>query len=229
MLPDAAVEALVDDLVEEAADRLLEDYKTSIGGFDYPVPVESIAEHFLGYDLEITNEGLFADPKFLGGISFETNTIFVNASVEDHEGRYSFTIAHEIGHHILHKSLYEELVVDRSQILCREEKKKPLIERQADRFAAALMMPGAVIRRSQAAVKNRRPPSSLSKAIQFAKEIQEECHFSNVSLSAVVNRLKDLDLIDQSIPYQTGVRWRMGYRSSLKYRLYKFLQRIRGG
>ena len=229
MLPDAAVEALVDDLVEEAADRLLEDYKTSIGGFDYPVPVESIAEHFLGYDLEITNEGLFADPKFLGGISFETNTIFVNASVEDHEGRYSFTIAHEIGHHILHKNLYEEMVVDRSQILCREEKKKPLIERQADRFAAALMMPGAVIRRSQAAVKNRRPPSSLSKAIQFAKEIQEECHFSNVSLSAVVNRLKDLDLIDQSIPYQTGVRWRMGYRSSLKYRLYKFLQRIRGG
>ena len=229
MLPDAAVEALVDDLVEEAADRLLEDYQKSVGGFEYPVPVESIAEHFLGYDLEITNEGLFADPKFLGGISFETNTIFVNASVEDHEGRYSFTIAHEIGHHILHKSLYEEVVVDRSQILCREEKKKPLIERQADRFAAALMMPGTVIRRSQAVSKHRSPPSSLSKAIQFAKGIQEECRFSNVSLSAVVNRLKDLDLIDQSIPYQTGVRWRMGHRSSLKYRLYKFLQRIRGG
>ena len=69
MLPDAAVEALVDDLVEEAADRLLEDYKRSVGGFEHPVPVESIAEHFLGYDLEITNEGLFADPKFLGGIS----------------------------------------------------------------------------------------------------------------------------------------------------------------
>ena len=34
------------------------------------------------------------------------------------------------------------MVVDRSQILCREEKKKPLIERQADRFAASLMMPG---------------------------------------------------------------------------------------
>ena len=229
MLPDAAVEALVDDLVEEAADRLLQDYKTSVGGFEYPVPVESIAEHFLGYELDITNEGLFADPKFLGGISFETNTIFVNASVEDHEGRYLFTIAHEIGHHVLHKSLYEEMVVDWSQILCREEKKKPLIERQADRFAAALMMPAAVIMGSHAVTKNREPPSSLPKAIQFAKGIQEECRFSNVSLSAVVNRLKGLELIDQSIPYQTGVRWRMGHRSSLKYRLYKFLQRIRGG
>ena len=140
MLPDAAVEDIFGDLVEEAADHLLDDYRDFAGNFTLPVPVESIAEHFLGYDLEITDEGLFADPSFLGGISFETNTIFVNASIEDHEGRYTFTIAHEIGHHVLHRDLYDELVADRSQILCREEKHKPLIESQADRFAAALMM-----------------------------------------------------------------------------------------
>ena len=88
-----------------------------------PVPVESIAEHFLKYDLEITDDGLFADPTFLGGISFETKTIFVNTSIEDNEGRYTFTIAHEIGHHVLHKDVYDELISDRSQIMCREEKK----------------------------------------------------------------------------------------------------------
>ena len=145
MLPDSAVEDIFGDFIEEAADRLLDEYRDFSGTFDLPVPVESIAEHFLRYDLEITDDGLFADPSFLGGISFETKTIFVNASIEDHEGRYTFTIAHEIGHHVLHKDVYDELISDRSQIMCREEKKKPLIERQADRFAAALMMPRQTI------------------------------------------------------------------------------------
>ena len=145
MLPDSAVEDIFGDLIEEAADHLLDEYRDFAGTFDLPVPVESIAEHLLKYDLEITDQGLFADPSFLGGISFETNTIFVNASIEDHEGRYTFTIAHEIGHHVLHKDMYDELISDRSQIMCREEKKKPLIERQADRFAAALMMPRQTI------------------------------------------------------------------------------------
>ncbi|MDC1240881.1 hypothetical protein N8Z80_07615, partial [Litorivicinus sp.] len=87
MLPDRAVEAITGDLVEEAAENLLGQYRTFAGDFEMPVPVEVIAEHFLGYDLEVTDEGLFSDPNFLGGIAFESNTIFVNASVEQHEGR----------------------------------------------------------------------------------------------------------------------------------------------
>jgi len=124
MLSDQTVKNLYDDLIEEAAEGLLERYREFSGKNISPVPVESIAEHLLGYTLEITDEGLFSDPNFLGGISFETNTIFVNASVEGHEGRYTFTVAHEIGHHVLHKDLYESQVADQSQILCREQKKK---------------------------------------------------------------------------------------------------------
>ena len=207
MLPDAAVENIFGDLIEEAADHLLDEYRDFAGSFSLPVPVESIAEHFLGYDLEITDEGLFADPSFLGGISFETNTIFVNASVEDHEGRYTFTIAHEIGHHVLHKDLYDELVADRSQILCREEKKKPLLERQADRFAAALMMPRFVLS-DEANQFSPKIPRTLGDALRLANHLKSESGFDNVSLSALVNRLKDLKLIDEQIPYQTGKRWR---------------------
>ena len=169
--------------------------------------MESIAEHLLKYDLEITDQGLFADPSFLGGISFETNTIFVNASIEDHEGRYTFTIAHEIGHHVLHKDMYDELISDRSQIMCREEKKKPLIERQADRFAAALMMP----RQTITAEVNRLVhvgPKSLGGALKLASQLQSTSGFRNVSVAALVNRLKDLNLIHDSIPYQTGKKWR---------------------
>ena len=207
MLPDSAVEDIFGDLIEEAADHLLDEYRDFAGAFDLPVPIESIAEHFLKYDLEITDQGLFADPSFLGGISFETNTIFVNASIEDHEGRYTFTVAHEIGHHVLHKDLYNELISDRTQILCREEKKKPLLERQADRFAAALMMPRYILFEE---VKKFSPkiPRTLGDALGLANDLKSGAGFDNVSLSALVNRLKDLKLIDESIPYQTGKKWR---------------------
>ena len=207
MLPDAAVEDIFGDLIEEAADNLLDLYRDFAGAFDLPVPVESIAEHFLKYNLEITDEGFFADPRFLGGISFEENTIYVNASIEHHEGRYTFTIAHEIGHHILHKDLYDELISDRSQILCREEKKKPLIEKQADRFAASLMMPRRML--MDEVEKYGKPmPRTLGDALRLANHLNQKCGFQNVSISALVNRLKDLGLVHQSIPYQTGTRWR---------------------
>ena len=211
MLPDAAVEDIFSDLIEEAADQLLDQYRDFAGAFDLPVPVESIAEHFLKYDLEITDEGLFADPGFLGGISFETNTIFVNASIEDHEGRYTFTIAHEIGHHVLHKDLYDEFISDRSQILCREEKKKPLIEQQADRFAACLMMPRRML--VDEVEKYGKPmPRTLGDTLRLANHLNQKCGFQNVSISALVNRLKDLGLVHQSIPYQTGKRWKGVHR-----------------
>ena len=207
MLPNAAVEDIFGDLIEEAADHLLDEYRDFAGSFNLPVPVESIAEHFLKYDLEITGEGLFADPGFLGGISFETNTIFVNASIEDHEGRYTFTIAHEIGHHVLHKELYDELISDRSQILCREEKKKPLIEQQADRFAASLMMPRRILV-DEVERYGKPMPRTLGDTLRLANHLNQKCGFQNVSISALVNRLKDLGLVHQSIPYQTGTRWR---------------------
>ena len=226
MLPDQAVESIVGGLVEEAAEQLLEQYRTFAGGFEMPVPIESIAEHFLGYDLEITDEGLFSDPNFLGGISFESNTIFVNASVEQHEGRYTFTIAHEIGHHVLHKELYHELVVDSDQILCREQRKKPLIERQADHFAAALIMPRSAIMVCEAVTKGDKPPSTLPKAIELANAVQAECCFSNVSLTALVNRLKDIELLGKKIPYQSGTRLRMNRRSNWKYLFLRNLRRI---
>ena len=34
----------------------------------------------------------------LGGIVFENKTVTINASIENDLGRYSFTLAHEIGH-----------------------------------------------------------------------------------------------------------------------------------
>ena len=75
--------------IEARAQQLLDDYENHAGRrTQAPIPVESIAEHYLGYQIDITDEGLFEDPRYLGGIVFDENVIRVNASVESHEGRY---------------------------------------------------------------------------------------------------------------------------------------------
>jgi len=226
MLSDFAVSGITNEDIECAVDRLLEAYAASVQPATFPIPVESIAEHFLGYDLEITDKGLFVSGDVLGGISFETNTIFVNASIENHDGRYAFTVAHEIGHHELHRNLYIEHVLDHSNILCREVLKKPLIEKQADRFAAALLVPRSLIGSSGVLMSARKPCRTLPEALELATALKRERGLANVSLSALVNRLKDLGYVNEQVPYQSGKRWRTKRLPFLKYLLQKYLKRI---
>ena len=134
---------ITDEGIEAAAENLLAEFRSWSGSNELPVPVEVILEHFLGYELEVSDGGMFADPDCLGGIVFEDQTVTVNASIEDDLGRYSFTLAHEIGHHVLHRQFYFEHLADgETKIICREVNTKPIIERQADRFAAAPLKRG---------------------------------------------------------------------------------------
>ena len=88
-----------DAVIEELANRLHAEYLAHDAlPLNLPVPVEEIAEQFLGYEIDFSETGIFSDPDILGGIDFEKNKIYVNASVADHDGRYSFTVAHELGH-----------------------------------------------------------------------------------------------------------------------------------
>jgi len=134
---------LTDDAIERASNKLLHEFFATCGGeITLPVPVERIAEKFLGYRIELTDQGLFADPAFLGGVDFQTETIFVNASVENHDGRYAFTIAHELGHHVLHRMQFLSYQPEGEEgIMCRSSTKRPMIEYQADRFAAHYLCP----------------------------------------------------------------------------------------
>ena len=77
MLPDAAVEALVDDLVEEAADRLLEDYKDLSVVLSTLFPLNRLLS-ISGLRSRDNKRGTVCDPKFLGGI-FGDQYDFVNA------------------------------------------------------------------------------------------------------------------------------------------------------
>ena len=161
-----------------------------------PIPIESIAEHYLGYDIEISDEGVFANPLVLGGIMFDEKKIMVNAATESHEGRYSFTLAHEVGHHVLHKAIFEAAHND--QMVCREDANKPIEERQADHFAGALLMPEDRMRQlySDLKIPKRQYSGKAMKAV--ARRVMTAGGFSNVSNQAMIVRLRQLGLTKET-------------------------------
>jgi len=200
---------LADAVIEAKAQALLYAFSAWRGEADEqrPTPVEVLAEQFLGYEIVITDEGLFADPDYLGGIVFEDQSITVNAALTAHEGRYNFTIAHEIGHHVLHRDHYlRNKTTNTAQIICRDTHEKPLVERQADRFAAALLMPAewviaAFETLSTGSQPVDRPTTGMLRGI--AARVVETGQFANVSNTAMVNRLIDLGLVSGAL-YQSG-------------------------
>ena len=189
-------------VIEELANRLHVEYLAhNASPLKLPVPVEEIAEQFLGYEIEFAETGIFSDPDVLGGIDFERNKIYVNVSVADHDGRYSFTVAHELGHHVLHRGHYlQNQSSDDQKLLCRMTGRKPQIEMEADQFAAALLIPSENV--LKAAAEQVRKVRTIGQARALAKELVSNSGFSNVSNSAMINRLKDLNLLPSGIPYQ---------------------------
>ena len=226
---------LLDEVIENKANDLIVSYQSESNWNDeMPVPVERIAQKHLGYDIEITNEGLFEDPDFLGGIHFNDKLIQVNGSIEDHDGRYSFTLAHELGHHCLHREAFKEMTSG-DEIMCRDAGEKPIAERQADLFAAYFLMPKKQVMKAFTGVfgdddtvfemdfKRRYMLGSI------AKRVIEAGSFSNVSLTAMANRLIGMGLIT-GVSYQksvmpeglnTGIT---GYLSRLFRRLKKLIK-----
>lgn len=105
-----------------------------------PVPVEKIAKsrnialRFSPLDQELSGMALIKD-----GISI----IGVNSL--HHPNRQRFTIAHELGHHIMHRDLIDGTVhVDKGFTLWRDglaAQGTDLIEMQANAFASELLMP----------------------------------------------------------------------------------------
>ena len=184
------------DIEKEAKQFLATFFADSDTPHVLPIPIESIAEHYLGYDIEISDEGVFANPMVLGGIIFNEKKIMVNAATEAHEGRYSFTLAHEIGHHVLHKAIFE--AAHNEQMVCREDANKPIEERQADHFAGALLMPEESVRQLYKDLKipQRNYSGKAMKAV--ARRVMTAGGFSNVSNQAMIVRLRQLGLTQET-------------------------------
>ena len=181
VLSTEQIESAAEQFRNEALDALGLDRST------LPVPIERIAEFHLGYELDFTDQ----DADIIGGIDFQAGVILINPAIEDHEGRYNFTIAHEIGHHCLHRELYIKHQAELG-ILCRS-RARPIEEVQADRFAEALLMPPAPLRAASKASKWRYATSAKSRRA-LAVDIQKALGLKSVSISAIESRLDHLSI-----------------------------------
>jgi Zn-dependent peptidase ImmA (M78 family) len=124
------------------ADELLQRYRAAYGGAELPVPVEAIAEDLLGLAVEER------DLEGVSGLLYPgERQVYLNAA--DSPARRRFTLAHEVGHWVC--QVQEGRTVP---VFCRAEEvgvgEGKALEREANVFAAELLMPELAVRASAA-------------------------------------------------------------------------------
>jgi hypothetical protein len=135
-------EAVPGPVTDPRADALRRRYHDLFGGEELPVPVESIAEDLLGLsineDEELPVSGMLLPAE---------RQIWVNArEAQESPGRRRFTVAHEVGHWVC-----QCLEGRTAPVYCRAEEigvdpEAKAVEREANVFAAELLMPEPAIR-----------------------------------------------------------------------------------
>jgi Zn-dependent peptidase ImmA (M78 family) len=128
-------------VTDPRADALRERYHAVFGGDELPVPVDAIAEDLLGLSVGE------ADLDVSGLLRPAEREIWLNArEAHDVPGRRRFTLAHELGHWVC-----QCLEGRTAAIYCRSIDVGPpdgesrQLEREANVFAAELLMPKAAV------------------------------------------------------------------------------------
>jgi hypothetical protein len=164
------VRYLPEALIENSTLVLLASYGRRYGEVVRPpVPVEEILEAHLELDLRFDNlPELLGVPDVLGATWVHEREVRIDESLDPTvdptmEGRYRFTVSHEVGHWELHRSLYGDprqaaLFGEKPKpIVCRSGAKDP-IEWQADCFAGYLLMPTRMVLAAWKAIYGKLEP-----------------------------------------------------------------------
>lgn len=92
--------------IVEKANQFLDEYHASR---EIPVPIELIVEDKLGLDI-VPQPQLKQSIEVEAFISKDLKSIYVDqGTLENYENRYRFSLAHEVGHIILHSHLFKDL------------------------------------------------------------------------------------------------------------------------
>lgn len=150
--------------------------RTLIEELGGPRDPESIAAELHLEVREVTSCGF--DGALVRPTNLPVGTILLRDSIRE-SGRKAFTIAHEIGHFVLPGHEHADLVCTSGDI-CNWSDQSKKLEREADEFAAELLMPMSVV---QPIVRAARPSISV---------IEKIADVSNASLSAAAWRYCDV-------------------------------------
>ncbi len=92
--------------IGKKAQIFLSEYHASL---ELPIPIEEIIDVKMGLDI-VPFPNLYRDYGLSGYLSQDRTTIFVDQFQPDnYEAKCRFTLAHELGHYVLHRSFYEDL------------------------------------------------------------------------------------------------------------------------
>ena len=211
----SGVRYMPDAHIEREANHVLDAWAAGGNPRCLPVPIDEIIELHLGLTLEFVDlcSQLGIDD-VLGAIFPDRKLIKIDSSLEAPamRGRCAFTMAHEVGHWVLHRDL---ITIDAQQSklfglepgpvhVCRSNS-KPREEVQADMFAGYLLMPraemlsawsewrGTDAQVSFAEVKERMGVDDEERAVQlFVRPLADTV---GVSAQALGIRLRALKLI----------------------------------
>lgn len=148
-----------------------------------------VTEHLQSRRLSVESVGEPAD-KLAGFLfwSMDIGLAFVNA--DDILPRRRFTAAHELGHAVLHRDRMGRFTADTDATLLEADAAADPIEREANRFAAELLMPEEVCRaRAEELKQEYGACPRLVLAYRLASELL-------VSREAMRYRLKSLEVGD---------------------------------
>ena len=162
--------------IKRAAEKFLQKHHPED---TYPIPIEDIIEFQLGLDI-IPLDGLHRIIDTDGFISSDLKSISVEEYVyKNRAGRYRFTLAHEIGHLILHENVYSQCRFKTTRewkkfIENFPEKEYSWLEWQANEFAGLVLVPSHHLKkrllyhiRQLKALKIENDEVILDRAIEF--------------------------------------------------------------
>jgi len=207
--------------LDHAATELLRRYSAWKGSpVRPPIDVDEIVEGLLELEFEVVDlREVLHMPDVLGATWLDDGRICVDVSLEGQEGRFAFTVAHEIGHWVLHSEVIHRDGVTlplfaakpdeqpKPAIVCRSGAGKQPAEWQADQFAARILMPASDVRVATRGLRGDDPPEfaglevgratkQLIPALRMlADEVIVAGKFTNVSNEAMCYRLLDLKLV----------------------------------
>jgi hypothetical protein len=124
--------------VERLALETLEECRTKLGlaKIPLPIPIDAWIERPLNITFGVTDLSHLGDRTF-GAAFIQDREIQISDRIANMEGLFRFTCAHELGHLILHKEAANEFKDSEVNNFTHTNK----YEREADRFAAAFLMP----------------------------------------------------------------------------------------
>ena len=195
--------------IESKANELLSSYcEAKNSSIKIPVDPIDVLE-FKGFSVDYVNDKY--DLNIFGALQVDKKVVEVNADVKINEGMENFTIAHELGHIVLHVPKMEKNKATECDFDSISQ--DSVVEKEADIFAACLLMPESNVKDAFYQLRNSRlflkdnfifklirRGSKKKRALNFASKVIKQGNF-NVSKYAMINRLIGLGLI-KGLRYQ---------------------------